>query len=144
MDAKRLVSGTIVGGIVLYAVGWIIFSKLFAAFYAANAGSATGVDRGSEIVWAVLLGNLGYAALITYAMGNRAGAVSIAQGAVTGAIVGSLLWFTTDFILFGSQNVANLTRTIVDPLLEIVHGGVGGAVIAAALRRVPAASLSPA
>jgi len=144
MDSKRLVVGTVVGGIVLYALGWIIFSKLFAAFYAANAGSATGVDRGSEIVWAVLLGNLGYAALITYAMGNRAGAVSIAQGAVIGAIVGSLAWFTADFVFYGSTNLANLTRTIVDPLLEIVHGGIGGAVIAATLRRVPAASLSPA
>jgi hypothetical protein len=45
---------------------------------------------------------------------------------------------------FGSSNIANRTRTIVDPLLEIVHGGVGGAVMAAALRRVPVANVSPA
>ena len=144
MDSKRLVVGTVVGGIVLYAVGWIIFTKTFAAFYAANAGSATGVDRAPEIVWAVLLGNCAYAALITYVMGNRAGSTSIGQGAVIGAIVGFLIWFTADFIFYGTSNIANLTRTVVDPLLEIVHGGVGGAVIAAALRRVPAASLSPA
>jgi hypothetical protein len=30
-------------------------------------------------------------------------------------------------------DTANLTRTAVDPLLEFVHGGIGGAVIAAVL-----------
>jgi hypothetical protein len=30
----------------------------------------------------------------------------------------------------------NLTRAIVDPLLEIIHGGVGGAAIVVALRAV--------
>jgi hypothetical protein len=144
MDAKRLVMGTVVGGVVLYAVGWLIFTKAFAAFYAANAGSATGVDRSTQILWAVLLGNFAYATLITYAMGNRAGSLSIGEGAMTGAIVGFLIWATADFILFGVSNTSNLTKTIVDPLLEIVHGGVAGAVIAAMLRRVPATSLSTA
>jgi hypothetical protein len=77
-------------------------------------------------------------------MGNRGGAMTIAQGAMTGGIVGFLIGVTADFIFYGSTNVANLTRTVVDPLLEIVHGGIGGAVIAATLKRMPAPSLSPA
>ena len=36
-----------------------------------------------------------------------------------------------------TTNIANLTRTVVDPLLEIVHGGIGGAVIAAVLVNMP-------
>jgi hypothetical protein len=144
MDTRRLVLGTVVGGIVLHIVGWLIFTKAFAAFYAANAGSATGVNRDSEIFWAVLLGNLAYATLITYAMGNRGGPMTLGRGAVTGAIVGFLIWATADFILYGATNTSNLTRTVVDPLLEIVHGGIAGAAIAAVLRRAPAASLSPA
>jgi hypothetical protein len=32
-------------------------------------------------------------------------------------------------------NVPNLTRTIVDPLLEVVRTGIGGAVIAVVLGR---------
>jgi hypothetical protein len=144
MDAKRLVVGTLVGGVVLYAVGYVIFTRAFADFYAANAGSATGVDRGGELFWAVALGSLAYAALVTFAIGNRAGSLSIGEGATIGAIVGFLLWFTADFIFYGTTNIANLTRTVVDPLLEIVHGGIGGAVIAAVLRRMPAAGRNPA
>ena len=134
MDAKRFVTGTIVGGVVLHAVGWLIFSKLFAAFYAANAGSASGVDRTDQIIWAVAVGNLAYAALVTLVIQWRGSSVSIGKGAATGAIVGFLIWCYVDFIFYGSSNVANLTRTMVDPLLEIVHGGVGGAAIAAVIR----------
>ena len=138
MDAKRFVTGTLVGGVALYATGYLIFTMAFAAFYAANAGSATGVDRDGELVWAVALGNLAYAALVMFAIGNRSGSLSIGTGAKVGAIVGFLLWFTADFTLYGLTNIANLTRTVVDPLLEIVHGGIGGAVIAAVLRSMPA------
>jgi len=137
MDTKRLAIATIVGGVVLYGVGYLMFSRAFAGFYAANGGSATGVDRGAVLMWAVALGSLAYAALITYALGNRAGSLSIGQGATVGAIVGFLLWFTADFTLYGVTNIANLTRTVVDPLLEIIHGGIGGAVIAAVVRRRP-------
>src|SRR5881296_327348 len=117
MDAKRFVVGTLVGGIVLYAVGYVIFTRAFANFYAANAGSATGVDRGRELFWAVALANVAYAALVTFAIGNRVSSLSIGGGATIGAIVGFLLWCTADFVVYGTTNIANLTRTVVDPLL---------------------------
>jgi hypothetical protein len=144
MDAKRFAVGTIVGGIVLYAVGYVIFSWAFAGFYAENAGSATGVDRGGELFWAMALASLAYAALVVFAMGNRAGTLSIGEGARIGAIVGFLLWVTADFVIFGTTNIQNLTRTVVDPLLEFVHGGIAGAVIAFALKKMSAPGRSPA
>jgi hypothetical protein len=78
-------------------------------------------------------GDLSYGALITFAIGNPTGTVSIGEGAKVGAIVGCLLWGTVDFYFYSTTNIANLTRTVVDPLLEFVHGGIGGAVIAAVL-----------
>lgn len=126
------------GGVALFATGYLIFNVIFADFYTANAGSATGVDRSAQLVWAVALANLAYAALITFAIGNRTGTLSIGGGARIGAIVGFLLWFTVDFVFYGTTNIANLTRTIVDPLLEIVHGGIGGAAVAAVLGKMSA------
>jgi hypothetical protein len=104
MDTRRFGVATLVGGIALFAVGYLIFSVMFASFYAANIGSATGGDRTSQIQW-------------------------------VGAIVGFLIWCTTDFILYGATNIATLARTSVDPLLEIVHGGIAGAAVAAVAYR---------
>ena len=136
MDMKRLVIGTVVGGIVFYVLDYLIFGLAFADFYAANAGSATGVNRDQPLMWAVALGCLAYAALVTLGIGTRAGSWKLAGGVKIGAIVGFLLWFTADFTLYGVTNDSNLTRTVVDPLLELVRAGVAGGVIAIVLGKV--------
>ena len=138
MHAKGTLTGTLLGGIALYATGYLIFDLAFSNFYRTNVGSATGVDRDSQLVWAMALANLAYAGLITFVIGNRMGPLSITSGARIGAIVGFLLWCTVDFVYYGATNIANLTRTVVDPLLEFVHGGIGGAVIAAVLGKMSA------
>jgi hypothetical protein len=133
MDAKRSLTGALAGAVVLYATGYLMFDVVFADFYRTNAGSAAGVDRGGQLLWAMAVANLAYGALITFAIGNRTGTLSIGKGATVGAIVGSLLWCTVDFYFYSTTNIANLVRTVVDPLLEFVHGGIGGAVIALVL-----------
>jgi hypothetical protein len=124
MDAKRFVAGTIAGGIVLFFVGNLIFITAFGSFYAANGGTATGVDRPEALMWAVVLGNVAYAALICYAMGAR-NASGLIEGAKVGAIVGFLMWLAVDFIHYGLMNISNLAVTIVDPLLEMAARSSG-------------------
>lgn len=136
MDIKRFIIGILVGGITLYILGYIIFDVSFAGFYEANAGSATGVSKDPQVIWAVALGTLSYAAMVTLAIGTRAGSVTIVEGAKVGAVVGFLLWFTVNLIFFGIMNISNLTLALVDALLELVRGGIGGAAIAAVLGKI--------
>ena len=131
MDAKRFVTGSVVGGIVLYAVGYLIWDLAFADFFRANAGSATGVPRDTQVIWAVALGNLAYGTLVTWVMLSRGGTTAIGAGLRIGATVGFLMWVGVDFIFYGLMNLSNLAATMTDPLLEIVHGGLAGAAIAA-------------
>ena len=70
MDTKRFLIGTLVGGIMMYLLGYLIWTLAFADFFAANTGSATGVAREASLVWAVVLGSLSLAALVTPG-GNR-------------------------------------------------------------------------
>ena len=58
MDTRRLLIGTMVGGVTVFVLGYLIFDLAFAAFYAANAGSATGVPRETQLLWAVASGSL--------------------------------------------------------------------------------------
>ncbi len=135
MNTKRIVIGTLAGGITMFFVGWLIWDLIFADFFAANAGSATGVAREPMLFWAIVLGTFSLAALVTLAVESQAGTSTILDGFKIGAIVGFLVWFGVDFIYYGYINLSNLTATIVDPLLEIVRTGIGGAVIAAVLGR---------
>ncbi len=143
MDIKRFIIGTVVGGIALYILGYVIFNLAFADFFAANAGSATGVWKDPQVIWAIALGTLSYAALITLAIGTRAGSTTIVEGLKVGAIVGFLMWFSADMIFYGIWNVENLTAATVDSLLELVRGGIGGAVIAAVLGKIAGAQEVP-
>lgn len=136
MNVKRLSIGSITGLVVLYVLGVVFWQMLFADFFAANAGTAEGVQREEQIIWAMALGTLLYAALITLMMDARGGPVSLANGLKTGAIVGFLLWGTVDFIYFGFTNLNNLTAVIADTVLEAVRGGIAGAVIAVVLGKV--------
>lgn len=139
MDAKRFVIGTLIGGVAVCATGYLMFAMApFRDFFAdaMNAGSATGVARESQLVWAVALGGLSYSALVTFAIGSHTSPLSIGGGIKTGAIVGFLLWFTADFMFYGISNVGNLTSTLIDPLLELVPGAVAGGVIAFILEKI--------
>ena len=136
MNAKQWVIGTVIGAIVVFASGWVLFEMLLGDYYAANAGSATGMDKDPPVMWALVVGAVTYALLILYAMRGQAGSVNMVSGMKVGAIVGFLLWATADFALFGIANLNNLTITLVDPFVELVHGGITGAVIGALLPKV--------
>ena len=138
MTPKQLATGTIVGAVCLCASGYLIFGMILGNFYAyaLTAGSAMGVPRETPLVWAVALGALPYGALVTLAIGSRGGSPTVGAGMKVGAVVGFLVWFTADFMLYGISNVLNLTSALVDPLLEVVPSAITGGVIAAALRKV--------
>jgi hypothetical protein len=143
VDIKRFIIGTVVGGITLYILGYVIFELAFADFFAANAGSATGVWKDPQVIWAIALGTLSYSALITLAIGTRAGSTTIVEGLKVGAIVGFLMWFGADLIIYGVWNLSNLTATIADSVLETIRAGIGGAVIAAVLGKIAGAQEVP-
>jgi hypothetical protein len=136
MNTKQWVVGTVGGGVVLFVVGYIIFDMLLGDFYAANGGSATGVEREPQILWAIAVGALAYAALVLYALKAQAATPTMASGMKVGATVGFLIWLCADFTLYGITNMNNLTLTIVDPLAELVRGGITGAVLGALLPKL--------
>jgi hypothetical protein len=137
MDAKRIVIGSIVGAVVLYALGYLVFNVLLESFYAANMTAVAGVFRESQMQWAVAVGETASAVLLTLAILSRGGTPTLGVGAIAGAVVGFLVWWTADFVYYGFANVWNLTIVIVDPFVEAIHYAITGAIIALVLARVP-------
>jgi hypothetical protein len=145
VDTKRLVIGTVVGAVVLHALGYLIFDVAAAGFYAANQGPATGAWRDFPTQWPLVVANLAYGALLTLGVLSTDRALTVARGALVSAVIGFLVWLHADFVFYAYTTIRPLPVAIVDPLLEIVHAGVSGAVIAAVLARVPrGATVRPA
>lgn len=136
MSIKKLVVGIVVGTIIASIVGIIVFDNLVADFYSANMGSATGVMRDEQLLWAVIVGTVAYSALITLALGTQLDGTTIVGGARTGAIGGLLVWGTANFVLLGVMNVHTPVLAIVDTVLEAIRAGITGAVIAAVLAKL--------
>jgi hypothetical protein len=131
-----LTIGTVVGGITLFIIGYVLWNVLFVEFFEANAGSASGVVKEPQVMWALVLGSLCYAALLTLAVGTRAGTATFVEGLKTGAIVGGLMWFAVDLTLYAVWNVSTLTGAIADSVLELIRAGISAGVIAAVLAKI--------
>ena len=142
MDIKKIAIGTVVGGIVLYVLGFLIWEMLFADFFEANSGTATGVDREVPVMWAMILGTLIYAEAITFGIDSR-NAVSIVDGAIIGAVIGIWIWGTADLIIYSLTHLNTLTNVVADIVLEGVRGAIAGAVVALVLSKVGAPGSAP-
>lgn len=134
MNTKQVVTGMAVGWITMLVFGYLIFDLAMGGFYEANTNAVAGLARESTLWWAIALGTLSLATLVTLAVG-WSGAKSAGQGFRIGAIVGFLVWFGVNFIFYGNFNISTINIPLVDPLLEIVRTGIGGAVIATVLGR---------
>jgi len=135
MNVKRLVIGSVVGAVLLYVLGIVIWEYLFSDFFNANGGGAVGVTRPEMIVWSLVLGTLLYGVLVTLSL-EWSGSKTLVGGLITGAIVGALLWGTADFTHYALNTMNNLTATVADTLLEGVRGGITGAIVAFVLGKV--------
>ena len=132
MATKQFTMATLAGGVAAMVVGYLAYGMLMESFYLSNTGSATGVYKEVPIWWALIGGQVLFAAFLTLIMGWR-GDSSAGAGLKTGALVGLVLGASFNLTFYGTANIANLTATLVDPLVSMILTGVTGAVIGAVL-----------
>ena len=133
MTTQRIVLGTVVGGLVLFFLGYLTYGIVFASFFEANAGSASGVNREPFNFVALAIGQLAWGAVLTLILGwSRVS--SVAEGVKAGALAGLLFFLGIDLTLYATTNISNLTASLVDPILAAVLFGVTGAAIVSVSR----------
>jgi len=136
MDTKKFITGTLVGGVVYFFLGFLFYAVLFEDFFQSNMGSATGVQRIDDMVWwALILGNLASAALLSFIFLKWAGIRSFGEGAQAGAIIAFLYGLTFDMILYATTNMMNLVAAFADVAVFTVMSALAGGVIGWVLGR---------
>lgn len=125
---KNFLTATIVGAVVLFVTGYLIFELALGGFYEANQGSATGVMRDSPQWMWFIISLVAWAAVLALALG-WSGAEDPASGFRVAAVVGLLVALSFDFAQFAWTNLITLTLAVVDPIVGAGHAGIAGAVM---------------
>jgi len=135
MDTKKLLMGTVVGGIAYFFLGYLIYGMALTDFMAAHTGSATGVQRAMEemVWWALLLGNFAGGALLSYVFLKWANVSSFGGGLSAGATLGFFVATTFDFTMFATSNIIDLTGVVTDIVAYSVMSGISGGIIGTVL-----------
>lgn len=132
MNTKRLVLATLTGMVSIALIGGILYGVVFADFFEANMGPATGVMKSPpDLLW-VGLAHVPFGLLLTLVISWR-GELSARGGAVTGAILGFLMAASYNLSQYGTTHLWTLELTLVEPFITLVMIGTAGAAVGAVL-----------
>ncbi len=131
MKTNKILIAGLVGGIVAFILGWLVYGMALNSFFQSNHGSATGVDRAPEdmVFWAMIIGHLAIGLLLSIIYGRWANISTAATGAKAGAVIGALMGLI-GFIDYGVSNVANLTAVCVNVVVMAIITAIIGAAVA--------------
>lgn len=125
MNSPKFFIGGIVGGIVLFFLGYLFYGILLKDFFATN-GTATNMD--TLIWWALVAGNLATGFLLSYVL-IKSGTSSTGGAATAGFIVGLLVAAGTGLISYGTGHASGLKVLAADILTFAVMTTIAAAII---------------
>jgi hypothetical protein len=130
MDIKKLLIGGIVGGILFFGLGYLIYGNLLAGFMQKHPGTATGVDRAMDDLQYLylIIGNMAMGFLIAYVF-VKSNVSSPGSGLFTGGVIGALVSVGFDCVMYATTNVASKTAMAADVAAFTVMCAIVGAVL---------------
>jgi hypothetical protein len=130
MNVQKIIIGGIIGGIVLFFLGWLVYGMLLMDFMAKNSRSNPEAFRSeTEMVWwAMIGGNLVMGMFYSYVI-HRIGTKTMSAGAITGATVAFLMSLGYNLMLYAQLDLWGKTAMAADVAASVVMGAIVGAVI---------------
>jgi hypothetical protein len=130
---SKVIVAALVGGIIAFIGGFLIYGLALQSFMAANAGTATGVmktDMSASNMIYIFIGNLASGLLLAYIFDKWANIRTLSMGAQAGALIGLLIAASVDFTMYGTSNIMNMTAVFVDIIAGTVLSALVGAGVA--------------
>ncbi|MDP3643751.1 MAG: hypothetical protein Q8S54_11240 [Bacteroidota bacterium] len=125
----KILKGTVIGGIVYFLLGWLVYGILLADFSLANYNQCANRPQADMIWWAMILSNLVYALFLTLML-KWSGASGWMDGLKTGALFGLLFGVTIDLSFYSMTTMFNsIGGMVVDMVVTTVMAAIIGTVI---------------
>jgi hypothetical protein len=131
MNAQKRILATVVGTVVAFFGGWIIYGMLGEGLMADHMDNS--LSRGEEnmIWWAMIVGNLLVAYFFAYVYDHWNGGVKgFVPGLKIGVIIGLILGFGMGLMYYSRSTIyLDVTGVVIDTVLNAVWMGlIGGSV----------------
>jgi phage-related minor tail protein len=127
---KTLIAG-LLGALVSFLLGWLVWGVFLRNVMMENVGSATGVMRGDDemIWWALILGQLFFGLFLALIFSRWAGISTFATGAKAGAVLGGLMALYFDLMMLATTHIMTPTGAVVDIIANVVVTAITGGAI---------------
>ena len=132
MKASKFLLASIVGGVVYFFLGWLVYGILLMDFFSSQA--TNDVSRGDDMIWwSLILGNIFIGFLLAYIFSQWAGIKTFMRGLMGGAVIGVLLGAGMNFSMYGTSDMMEFPAVIADILVSVIMFGLTGGVVALVL-----------
>ncbi len=131
MNTNKILISALVGAVVAFLLGWLIWGIALSGIMESHMGSATGVMRSDEeMLWIpMIIGHLCIGLLLAIIYGRWASISTFSTGMKAGAVIGFLFSMTGNMIQLGTTHIVTPTGAIIDVLGVIVSMGITGGVV---------------
>ena len=131
MNTQKFIISGIVGGIVSFIAGYLVYGMLLMNYMDAHPGLATNVNRpmGGFIWWALVLGNIFSGLTLSYIYNKWANISTVVAGALAGAVLGLLMSLSYDLTSYGVTQLLSKYSFCADIVGSVVVTAIAGAAV---------------
>jgi len=131
MDIKKLFLGGIIGGIVYFFLGWLVWGKLLMSFMMEHTNPhAIDIMRpeAGMVWWAMIVGNIAMGFFISFLL-LKSNINDAIGGFMTAAIAAVFLSVGMDCIMYAQMKLYGTVGIAVDVVAATIVAGITGAVV---------------
>jgi hypothetical protein len=142
MNSQKFIVGGVVGGIVYFILGWLIFGMALRDFMSSNVAPGSMRADADLVWWALIVGNLAMGFLLAYVIGK--GNVSAGSGAGVGFVLGLLVSLGFDLVSYATSTTLTSLKVVAadvaaSAVMSAIAGGIVGYVMGMSKKTVAAA-----
>ena len=136
MDSKKFTIGTVVGGIAYFLLGYLFYGLALTGFFKDHTNAAAPMKAMADFAWwALILGNLAGAALLTWIILKLGNVSTFSGGARIGVVVGFYAALGRNLIEYATANLMDLTGLLADAVISAILAAIVAGIIAAVIGR---------
>lgn len=131
MNVGKMLLAAVVGGVVYFLLGWLVYGTLLASVFEPAAEMKAVIARPQEEfkLGSMLVSCLAWGGLLSYIFARWAGIRTFTSGATAGAIIGALVSLCVNTSMYAMYTFVTTTQIGADLVMSAVISAITGGVI---------------